>query len=102
MGDIGWPSVRQTPEIGDYMVTELCPHCNTEITMRWSVEEFGYKAYCPVCRKRLMLCSECQRGEGSKPCDYDSESGSCRFHQGSRRKKHGQHQRQDRQAARVG
>lgn len=43
---------------GEYIVIEVCPHCENEIEMRWSVEEFGYKAFCPVCGNRLMLCDE--------------------------------------------
>jgi hypothetical protein len=61
----------------DYIITEVCPHCETEITMQWSVEEFGYMAYCPVCGKRLMLCSACHDDSGF--CDYDSNSDSCKF-----------------------
>ena len=60
-----------------YMVTEWCPHCENEVEMRWDVETFGYKAFCPVCGKRLMLCDECRHsGEGS--CDYDNKTDSCR------------------------
>lgn len=64
---------------GEYIVIEVCPHCENEIEMRWSVEEFGYKAFCPVCGNRLMLCDECQHGEGAIPCDYDKDTDSCRF-----------------------
>lgn len=73
---------------GEYIVTEVCPHCENEIEMRWSVEEFGYKAFCPVCGNRLMLCDECQHGEGALPCDYDGRTGSCRFNlEGKKMKK---------------
>ena len=44
-----------------YEVTEWCPHCESEITMTWDVESMGYKAFCPVCGERLMLCDMCQR-----------------------------------------
>ena len=57
-------------------VTERCQHCESEIMMRWSVEELGYRAYCPVCGEPLMLCDEC-RHTGEKGCDYDSEARSC-------------------------
>ena len=43
-----------------YIVTEFCPHCETEIEMSWDVRVLGYKAYCPVCGQRLMLCDACQ------------------------------------------
>lgn len=62
-------------------VTELCPNCETEVEMRWDVEMFGYKAYCPYCGQRLMLCDECQHpnGEFSDDCDYCTETDTCRF-----------------------
>lgn len=40
-------------------VTEVCPHCENEIEMVWNVNDRGYKAFCPVCGQRLMLCDEC-------------------------------------------
>lgn len=64
------------------LVTEYCPECETEVTMQWDVKELGYKAFCPHCGKRLMLCDECQsRKDGGfmDDCDYDSETDSCRF-----------------------
>ena len=76
MSDIGWPSLNGSPKIGDYTVTEQCPHCGNEISMRWSVEEFGYQAICPVCGGAFMLCSEC-RSAGGKPCDYSSDTKTC-------------------------
>lgn len=63
-------------------VSECCPHCETEIEMRWDVKTMGFKAFCPVCGKRLMLCDECQhRGDGSYEgdCDYCDETDSCMF-----------------------
>ena len=39
-------------------VTEICPHCKSEIILRWDVKDRGYKAYCPVCGKRLILGSD--------------------------------------------
>lgn len=66
-------------------VTELCPNCETEVEMRWDVEMFGYKAYCPYCGQRLMLCDECQHpnGEYEDNCDYCTETDSCRFNRKS-------------------
>lgn len=66
-------------------VTELCPNCDTEVEMRWDVEMFGYKAYCPYCGQRLMLCGECQHpnGEYEDNCDYCTETDSCRFNRKS-------------------
>ena len=62
-----------------YIVTELCPHCGSEIEMRWNTDELGYRAFCPVCGKRLMLCDECRHTDGISNCDYDSDSDTCRF-----------------------
>lgn len=64
-----------------HIVTELCPHCETEVEMSWCVEAHGYKAYCPYCGKRLMLCDECQHpnGEYCGDCDYSSEGDCCRY-----------------------
>lgn len=62
-----------------YTVTELCPHCDNEIEMTWNTDELGYKAFCPVCGKRLMLCDECRHTEGVGGCDYDTQTDTCRF-----------------------
>lgn len=64
-------------------VTEVCPHCESEITMEWNVKTLGYKAYCPVCGNRLMLCDECQHGEPGHICDYDSNKDTCGFNRRS-------------------
>lgn len=56
-----------------FEVTEVCPSCEAEVTMIWDVNQDGYKAYCPHCGGRLMLCSMCDR-----MCDYDSETDSCK------------------------
>lgn len=62
-----------------FTVTEVCPHCENEIEMRWSVEAQGYKAICPVCGGRLMLCDECLHAEDGGCCNYDSETDSCKY-----------------------
>lgn len=54
-------------------VTEYCPHCETEVTLQWDIARDGYKAFCPYCGNRLMLCAYCPRTE---QCDYDEESDS--------------------------
>lgn len=59
-------------------VTEVCPYCESEVTMEWDATDRGYKAYCPVCGSRLMLCDECQHGEPGYNCNYDSETDTCR------------------------
>lgn len=63
-------------------VTEWCSNCNTEIEMAWDVETFGYKAYCPVCGNRLMLCDACQHTPDDKytdDCDYDTFCDTCKY-----------------------
>ena len=63
-------------------VTEYCPHCETEIEMSWDVRVLGYKAYCPVCGQRLMLCDACQHDLEDDHyldnCDYCTVTDSCR------------------------
>ncbi len=59
-----------------YTVTEFCPHCESEVEMHWNTDTQGFKAFCPVCGHRLMLCDECHQLGG--PCDYNSETDSCR------------------------
>jgi len=63
-------------ELNGY-VSELCPHCSREATIEWNVEQDGYKAYCPYCSKRLMLCSMCPNGNSG--CDFDRETDSCKY-----------------------
>lgn len=57
-------------------VTECCPRCGREITITWSIEENGYKAFCPYCGGRLMLCSECAYPHDN--CDYSTSSDTCK------------------------
>lgn len=63
--------------------TEICPHCENEITLLFDVKKEGYKATCPICGGRLMLCDACQhRGPDDKyigDCDYCTATDSCRF-----------------------
>ena len=58
---------------GEFEVTEVCPHCEWEITLTWNVEEDGYQIYCPNCGKVMMLCSMCDGTDGGV-CDW-SEKG---------------------------
>ena len=57
------------------MVNEVCPNCESEVTMIWDVKKRGYRAFCPVCGGRLMLCDECIHNDGV--CDYSGDSDSC-------------------------
>jgi len=65
-----------------FIVTEMCPHCETEVEMRWNTDTMGFKAFCPVCGKRLMLCDECHQLGGG--CDYDSKADSCQFNKSAK------------------
>ena len=68
-------------------VTEYCSNCENEVTMNWDVNKQGYQAFCPVCGKRLMLCSECLDAEDNTArgmCDYDSDTDSCFRRKGDR------------------
>lgn len=58
-------------------VTEVCPHCESEVTLHWDIKNRGYKAYCPVCGERLMLCSACHSNEYR--CDYDRKTDGCQW-----------------------
>lgn len=67
-----------------YTVTEVCPHCESEIEMRWNTDTMGFKAFCPACGKRLMLCDECRHAEEPDPCDYDGQTDSCHWNKDGR------------------
>lgn len=65
------------------IVVEYCSICETEVAMFWNVSVNGYKAFCPRCGHRLMLCDECQHqdGELADNCDYCAETDTCRNNQ---------------------
>ena len=66
------------------MVVEVCPHCMSENVMVWDVSKNGYRAYCPVCGKPMMLCDECIHAEdgmneNGSHCDWrEDENGDPR------------------------
>lgn len=71
-----------TPE-----VTEVCPNCMREVTISgWDVRKDGFRAYCPYCGDRLMLCDECfhRHGDFCDDCDYCSKTDTCRFNPGGK------------------
>lgn len=59
-------------------VNEVCPHCESEIEMTWNIDAQGFKAFCPVCGGRLMLCGECMHTKVGD-CDYDGTKDRCKF-----------------------
>ena len=79
-----------TPPNEPFTVTEVCPNCESEITMAWSIIDNGYKAFCPICGNRLMLCDECQHGEPSFACDYNGATDTCRHNPPDRRPPEGE------------
>lgn len=58
------------------LVTEMCSNCMNENTLEWDTEKEGYKAYCPHCGEKMMLCDECTHASDNEggQCDYDSET----------------------------
>ena len=65
-----------------YVVTETCPHCEREVELHgWDTDQDGFKAFCPYCGQRLMLCDEC-RHCGGEDCDYNSATDTCRHNAG--------------------
>lgn len=55
-------------------VTEMCPHCQNEVTVQWNAEKNGYELYCPYCGFPIMLCSMCDARDG-KVCDWEEIKG---------------------------
>ena len=72
-------------------VVEMCPNCNREIKMVWNIKTDGYKAFCPHCGNRLMLCDECRHpdGEFCDQCDYNSVTDTCKHSKESYHKPRG-------------
>ena len=60
-----------------YSVTEVCPHCESEITMIWDIKTLGYKAFYPVCGKQMLLCDACIHAED----ELNKNSGRCDWHE---------------------
>ena len=59
------------------LVTEYCHECEQEVLLHWGIRQDGYKAFCPYCDNRLMLCSECQ--DNGFDCDYETKTDTCQF-----------------------
>lgn len=54
---------------GSEEVIELCPCCDREARIFMDAEKAGYKAFCPHCGKRLLLCDACQHDGKADHCD---------------------------------
>lgn len=66
-------------------IVEYCPECENEIEMKWDINRLGYKAFCPICGNRLMLCDACQHDENDEylgDCDYCSDIDQCKHNKG--------------------
>ena len=63
-----------------FEVTEVCPHCEREVTVTWNPEEDGYQIFCPQCGERIMLCSACMDASDNTrhKCDWDDVKGCFR------------------------
>jgi len=57
------------------LAIEMCAHCEKENVIEWDVKKQGYRAFCPNCGKRLMLCGECTLHENI--CDYNPDEDIC-------------------------
>lgn len=74
--EMEWISVKdRLPEPPE--VIEMCPSCGKEVTLIWDTEKDGYKAFCPYCGERLMLCSACHDDDFA--CDYSKDTDSCQW-----------------------
>lgn len=75
-------SLDNDPDERTYIVTEVCPHCGAEVEIHgWDTDRNGFKAFCPYCGGRLMLCDECRHSECGD-CNYDSVTDTCRHNPG--------------------
>ena len=56
----------------NFGVPEVCPHCDSEITLIWDVDNDGYRVFCPSCGEELMFCDACFHAD-------DNPGGKCDF-----------------------
>lgn len=69
--------VQQFADEQQATVTECCPHCDTEVSVKWLPSEDGHSIYCPKCGKRIMLCSECPAIDDEFTCDWTEDKTPC-------------------------
>lgn len=69
--------VQQLANEQQATVTEYCPHCDTEVTVKWLPSVDGHSIYCPKCGKRIMLCSECPVTDDEFTCDWAENKTPC-------------------------
>lgn len=57
-------------------IEAFCNHCNEKFSLPWNLKKHGMKVHCPYCGEEIRLCACCPMDE---ECDYDAETGSCRY-----------------------
>lgn len=57
-------------------ITEVCPHCDSEVNITWNVATQGFKTKCHICKKDIMICSECLHNHNY--CDWKEKDGCYR------------------------
>lgn len=57
-------------------IVAFCNHCNEKFTLPWNLKIHGMEVHCPYCGEKIRLCACCPMDE---ECDYDSETGNCRY-----------------------
>lgn len=53
------------------LVSEVCPHCETDITGYFNTDLNHRETVCHECGRIVMLCSICPVKEKAFPCDRD-------------------------------
>lgn len=55
--------------------TEVCPYCDSEVTLIWDVDTKGYQVFCPNCGNQIMLCDACQHADDNPEmfCDWKTD-----------------------------
>lgn len=73
-------TVIKPPTDKYYDYTEYCPHCDNEIpvVIDYNLQNPRYERKCPICGKRLMLCTLCL-GAGFE-CNWNA-TGGCMFYE---------------------
>lgn len=57
-------------------IEAFCNHCNEKFSLPWNLKKHGMKVHCPYCGEEIRLCACCPMDE---ECDYDAETGNCRY-----------------------
>lgn len=64
----------QLPETKE--ISAFCNHCEEEFVLAWNLKKHGLVVHCPYCGEEIRLCGNCPVSE---KCDYDAETGCCRY-----------------------